>query len=85
MEKGVGVRTRKVQITNAELGAGNVHRKVDFTAPGQVLDVAVTAVFWTARNSAGTFLANLFFDVAGRTASVYVDGLRRKGNVAVEM
>ena len=85
MDKGVGVRTRKVQIANAELRAGDVHRQVDFTASRQVLDIAVSAVFWTARDCASALFANLFFDFTVRTASVYIDGLWCKSDIAVEM
>ena len=69
-----------MEIANAELRPGDVDREEDFTAPAQVLDVAVASMLWAARYSPRALFAYFFFELAGCGASVDVLGLRRLGD-----
>ena len=63
-----------MQISNTELRSLDMHRQIYFTAPRQILDIAVAAMFWSARNSSCTLFANLGLDLfTGRTG---MHGLR---------
>ena len=73
-----------MEITNAEFCAGNVHGKEDLAAAGEILDVAVSAVFGAAGDRARAFLADFFFQIAGCGAGVDVLGLRWLGDDALE-
>lgn len=78
-------RTGKVQIANTKLCAGHVYREIYFGTPGEVLDVTVTAMLWSAGNGPGSFLANLLLQFGFRTTRVDVDRLRRLSNDAIHM
>lgn len=81
----LAVALAKVQVADAEFGAGNVHREVDFGAAREVLDVAVAAVFGAARDRARAFLGDFGFQVSRGAAGVRVEGLRRLRDDAVEV
>lgn len=51
-----------MEIANAEFGAFDVNWEIDLGAPGKVLDIAVSAVFRTAWDRAGTFTPDFLFD-----------------------
>lgn len=63
-----------MQVADRELGALDVDREVDFAASAQVLDVAVAAVFGSARYSTCAFLAHLLLDIVACGACVDVLG-----------
>lgn len=84
-ERDLAVALREVQVADGELGAFHVDGQVDFAAAGQVLDVAVAAVFWPAGHSASAFSADFLFDVGVCVAGVHVLGLGRQGDVAVHV
>ena len=65
-----------MEVADAEFRPGDVDREEDFTAPAQVLDVAVAPVLWAARYSPRALFADFFFELAGGGASVDVLGLR---------
>ena len=75
----------EVEVADGELGAGDVDGEEDFAAAAQVLDVAVAAVLGPAGDGAGAFLADFFFQLAGRGAGVDVLGLGRLGDDALEV
>ena len=77
--------TGKMQVADTELGAFDVHRKVDLAPARQVLDVAIAAMLWTSWNSPGAFFADLVLDVASGAACVHVLRLRRQGDVTVQV
>lgn len=84
-ERDLAIALREVQVAYGELGAFHMDRKVDLTAAGQVLDVAVAAVFWATRNSACALFADFLFDIRVCVAGVDVLGLRWQGDVAVHV
>lgn len=55
------VALAKVQVADAEFSTRHMDGEVDFGAAGEVLDVAVSAVFGAARDGAGAFLADFGF------------------------
>jgi hypothetical protein len=57
----------------------------DFGATGEVLDIAVSAVFGAAGDCACAFFADFFLQISRRGTSVYVLRLRGFGDGAVEM
>lgn len=72
-----------MEVSDAELGALDVHRQVDLASSGKILDVAISAVFRAARDRSGAFLADFFFDRVFCAAGMDVDGLRWLGNYSV--
>ena len=74
-----------MQVADAELGALDVDRQIHLAAPRKVLDIAVPAVLWAARNGPGTFLSDLFLDIIGAASGVHAGRQRREGNVAVHV
>ena len=79
-----GPHTREVQIPDRELGAFNMHGKIHFTSPRQILDVAVPTVFGTAGDRPCAFLADFGFSVLVGGACVHVFWLGRLGDDALE-
>jgi hypothetical protein len=75
--------TREVEISDAEFGAFDMHWQVDFTASGEVLDVAIAAVLWSTRDRPGALLSDLLLDVVKCAAGMHIDGLWWLGNNAV--
>ena len=63
-----GGRTREMQISNTELRPLYMNRQIYLTAPRQILDIAVPAMFRPTRNSSCALFANLGLDLfTGRT------------------
>lgn len=73
-EGDLSIALRKVQVTNGEFGARNVHREEDLAATGEVLDIAVSSVFGATRNGSCALLSDLFLD--RRIACTSVDVAR---------
>ena len=61
-EGDLAVALAEVEVADGEFGAFHVDGEVDFAAAGEVLDVAVAAVFGSAGDCPGAFAANFFFD-----------------------
>lgn len=74
----------EVEVADGEFGAGDVHGEEDAGAAGEVLDVAVAAVFGAAGDGAGALPADFVFDGAGGGAGVDVLGFGGLGDDAVE-
>lgn len=64
-----------MQISNGELGAGDVDWQVDLAAAREVLDIAVSAMLWTTRNRTSSLFADLLFDASIAGTCVNVDRL----------
>jgi hypothetical protein len=83
-EGDLAVALAEVQVADGEFGALDVDREVDFAAAGEVLDVAVAAVFGSAGDCPGAFAADFFFDGVVCGAGVDALGLGGLGNDALE-
>lgn len=60
-----------------------MHWQVDFASAGEVLNVAVAAVFWSAWDSPCPLSTDLLLDIVGGAASVDIDGLWWFGDDAI--
>jgi len=84
-EGNLPVPLREMQVAHAELRALDVDRQVHLTAPGEVLDIAIPAVFRPAGDRSRALLADFLKEVrGGRGAGVDVFGLGGLGDDAVE-
>lgn len=77
------ILTGEVEVSDAEFGALDMHRQVDFAASREVLDVAIAAVLGATRDRSSALLADLFLDVVRCAARVHIDGLGWLGNDSV--
>jgi hypothetical protein len=77
--------TRKVKVPNAELRAGDMNGEVNLAATGEILDIAITAVFGAAGDGAGALAADLVLEGPIRAAGVHVEGLGRLRHHAVPL
>ena len=75
----------KVQVPNAEFGAGNVDGEVDFAATAKVFNIAVATVLRAAGDGARAFFPNLLFDFVGGAACVDALGQRGKSDNSFEV
>ena len=68
-EGNFAVALGEVEVSNTELGAGDVDGEVDFAAAGEVLDVAVAAVLY------GSLVSLLSLAIDPETMSALTSGL----------
>lgn len=73
-----------MKISNAEFGTFDMDRKVYFASSGQVLDVAIPAVFWSTRNGTGTFATNTLLDLITSRTGMDIGRFRRLRNDPLE-
>jgi hypothetical protein len=74
-----------MQVSDAELAALDMHRQIDLAASAQILDIAVTAMLWPARNGSSSFLADLLFDIVASRADMHASRLWRVRNDAIHV
>ena len=84
-EGDLAVALAEVEVADGEFRAFDVDGEVDFAAAGQVLDVAVAAVFGSAGDCSGAFAADFLFNGVVCGAGVDALGLGRLGNDALEL
>lgn len=77
-KRNFAITLREMEISNREPGARDVDGKISLRATGEIFDVAVSAVFRTARDCAGPFTADFRFNVGGGGTGV---DIRRLGRV----
>jgi hypothetical protein len=82
---GRDIHTREMQVTNRELRSVNMHRQIHLATPAEVLDIAVSTVLRTARDSPRTLAADLGLGLLIRTTGVNIDRLRWVGDFAVQL
>ena len=74
-----------MQIANTELCSLDMDRQIYLAAAAQVLNVAVSTMFWTARNRSCTLFPNFLFDIISAMADMYTLRIRWKSNNAIQM
>ena len=84
-ERDFTISLTEVQVSYTEFGTLDMHREEYLGSAGQVLDVAVTTMLGSTRNRPCAFTANLLFQLARRSTSVYVLWAWRLGNGAVQV
>jgi len=84
-ERDLSITLREMQIAYAELRALDVHWEIYFAAARQVLDIAVTSMFWAARDRSRALFPHFLFDVNGRASGMHVFGIGGLSNYAVHV
>jgi hypothetical protein len=74
-----------MQITNRELRSVDVHGQVHLTASAEVLDVAISTMLRTTRDSPGSLTANLGLGLLVRTTGMDVDRLGWVSDLTIEL
>lgn len=84
-ERDLAVSLREVQVSDTELCALDMHGEIDLGAAGEILDVAVSAVFGTAGDGASALTADFLFQRRVGMSGVYVLRLWWFRDVAVHV
>lgn len=69
----LAIALREVQVTSGELGAFDVHGKINLAPTGQILNVAIAAMLWSTWNGSCSFLTDFLFNRV--VTATHVDGL----------